>query len=696
MSMPPVQCLRRRLIGFALLSTAVMLSWAGCSRGPSTGPKREVQVAEQRDDSLQLALELFQQSREPGQIRSALNQISSTLAKQTANTATSDDEATRKRLQELFRLDAAEMEDLDAGAVRSLDAPYLESCFQFRDAARALEIAGLPKRDQLALGLAWTARHVLLHEQRDEALPPHLIVQRGNGSVRDRAIVFCELVRQWQLDGIILEFPGKDAEATLLVGVVVLTKEADELVLFDPRLGLPVPGPNGAATLADIRAKPDLLKFSGLTPEQLPQATARLTSPAPGLAPRMKALEELLASQENVFLHHDVVALERRLTALKLAAAPWPENDRGAPPRRLRLFYPKGEGGLDEGQRLMQFTLFKVLQLGVFHKYQQMKVLSELGEHGQEMLTKNITANLFHKYYFEPRIALLRGRHEDALKRADRIGTILDQTDLALQLPEDQFQQQIAKWRNRVLEAYRTGDDRVKQIWGEDQFIWSLMQVDDAVSPQRYERKMLSHIVLRACREPLGNQAEAIKAACWEEKAAKLEAQAHERQRAGKDSARLRADVQSAWKNTHSGWGKFLYRGDVPLAQVHQRLAAISTQWQQGQHAMAIGLAEELHLDLHRALEARARQAEASWRLGAKASARAALTKLRDDLTTLEKLDEPRKLLQQWLDEMRGKPAAATFVKRLDLLTRDWAPQGNLSALRERLDRQLDAWKQDA
>ena len=679
----------------SLLCLSLLLGFAQCSRGPGALPKREVQVTEQRDDSLQVALELFQQSKEPGQVRSALNQISSTLVKQAAK-STSDDEAARKRLQELFRLDVVELEDFDAAGVRSLDAPYLESCFQFRDAARALEISGLPRRDQLALGLAWATRHVLLHEQRDDALPPHLVVQRGNGGVRDRALVFCELARQWQLDGCILEFPTKESESGVLVGIVVTDKSGDDLLLFDPRLGLPVPGPNGVATLADVRAKPELLKFSGIAPDQLEKAVVRLTSPTPGLAPRMRTLEELLATQEHVLLYHDVAALERRLAGMKLTVAPWPEDDRAAPPRRLRLFYPKSEGGSDDGQRLVQVTLFKVLQLGVLHKYQQMRVLADLGEPGQDMLTKNITAPLFHRYHIEPRLALLRGRHEDALKRADRIGTILDQTDLALQVPEDQFQQQIAKWRGRVIEAYQTGEDRVKQIWGEDQFILALMQVDDAVSPQRHERKMLSQIVLRACREALGNHAEWIKAACWEERAAKLDVQARERQRAGKDSQRLRGDVQSAWKNAQSGWGKFLYRGDVPLAQVDQRLATISALWKQGQTAIVVGLVEELHLDLHRALEARLRQAEASWRLGAKESARGALTKLRDDAAALEKLDQPRKLMQQWIDDLRGNPAAAGFIKRLELLTRDWTPSGGLSAFRQRVDRQLDAWKEGA
>src|SRR5687767_14457298 len=134
-SFAPDRSLRRRFAGLALLICSLVLGYAGCSRGPSSAPKREVQVVEQRDDSLQLALELFQQSREPGQIRSALNHVSNALAKVAAKTA-SHDEAARKRLQELFRLDKAEMEDLDSLAVRPLDAPYLESCFQFRDSAR--------------------------------------------------------------------------------------------------------------------------------------------------------------------------------------------------------------------------------------------------------------------------------------------------------------------------------------------------------------------------------------------------------------------------------------------------------------------------------------------------------------------------------------------------------------------------------
>ncbi|MCI0681398.1 MAG: hypothetical protein L0Y71_04775 [Gemmataceae bacterium] len=687
------QCSRRRVGGVALLASVLLLS-NGCSREPANSRTQPVQVAEQRDDSLALALELFQQSREPGQVRAALNAISGPLAKLAHKSAASYDAAARAHIQKQFGLTAAEMDDLEARTTRPLDAPYLDGCFLFRDAARGLEIGGLPRPDQLALGLAWTTRHILLHEQRDDGLPPHLVVQNGWGSARDRALVFCELARQWQLDSVLLTFP-KDAGARLLVGVLVPSKDGDDLLLFDPRLGMPVAGPKGIASLAEVRAQPELLKVSGITPQQWRQTAARWASPAPGLAPRMKALEELLASQESVRLFHDVAGLERRLTALKLAASAWPDDDRGAPPGRLRRFYPKGEGGVDDGQRLIQSTLLKVMPAGVLAKYQQLKVLTDLGDAGQDMLTKNITATLVHKYAVEPRTALLRGRYEDALKRADRIGTILDHTDLAAPIPEEQFHQQIATWRERVIRAHVEGDEaRTKQLWGEDQFIWALLQVDDAVSPQRHERKVLSQIVVRACRDPLGNQAEAIKAACWEEQAARLAAQAQERRRAGTDRARLRGDVDSAWKNARSGWAKYLYRGDVPRAQIARRLAAAAAWWREGQVALAIGLMEELHLDMHRALEARLRQAEANRRLGARESAQSALAALRHEVTAIQKLEEPRKLLQGCLDEVRGKPAAAIMVHRLDLLMRTWTPDGSLAVLHERLDRQLDAWKQ--
>ncbi|GEM_PF-2944478 len=679
----------------ALLSLVVLVA-LGCQQRPATPVVKAPEVVgEQRDASLQLAVELLHQASEFTQFNAALNQINGPLAKQAGAVPTLLDDKTRQLVNDLFQPDAAELEDLEAGLTRPLDAAYLQSCFLFRDAARSLEVNGLAPLDQAALGFAWTMRRVLLHEQQDDGLPPHLVLQRGYGSVRDRALVALELLRQWQIDGCLVVFPKKEGGEALLVGIVLPKKDGVDVALFDPRLGLPVTGPLGIATLADVRAKPEWLQASGIGPEQLKQANARPASSLAALAPRMKVLQDLLGNQEPVILYHDVAGWQRGLSGADLPPATWPSQDKQAPARRLRLFYGKEEGGVDAEQRLIRFTLGNILQPAVLYNYEQMKVLKNLQPaEAQDMLTKVITANLFQRYFVEPRMVLLRGRHDDAMKRADRMSSVIENAASAVPIPDAEFNQQIAQWRDRVKEAYRAGEARGKQIWLEDQYLWALIQPDDAVNPQKFvDRKtMLSHIVLRACREPLGNRADAVKAACWEDKAAKLEAQAEARRQAGKQGGGNQ-DAVSAWKNARSAWAVFLDRGDLTPAQLGNRVKGASELARQGQRELALSVLEQLHLDLRNALAGRLRLAEANLRLGQPKLAGPAFTKLRADLMVFEKSEQPRKFMQDFLDLARTQPALAHQAKRFEMLLRDWTPDGHLAALRQHVERHLETLK---
>jgi hypothetical protein len=681
--------------GLTLVTSTLVLAIAGCSRPATPSIKGPAVTPEARDDSVQLALDLFHEAQTLPQFRAALNQVSGPLAKQAGKSAASQDDAWRKLAQELFRLENADMEDLDAASPRPLDAAYVESCFLFRAAARALDLSGLSPRDQAALDFAWAMRRVLLHEQQDEGVPPHLILQRGYGGVRDRALVALEVLRQAQLDGCIVECPNADGAAVLLVGVLTPRKESFDLVLFDPRLGMPVPGPKGEsiATLADVRARPELLKFCGVTPAQLKDTTAHLTVPAPALAPRMKILDEMLSSQEGVVLFQDVARLQQQLTGAGLTVTPWPAHDKLAPPGRLRQFYPPDDGGVDKTGRSVRFVFTLAPLAPVMYKFQQMRLLGDvpIAPEVRETLTK-FTGSLFEKYYIQPRLALLRGDSEFLLKRIGRIGDVIEHADYAQPIAEAEFQKQIAQWRDRLNSAYESRDEaKAKQLWAEDSYILALMQADDDAVLQRYERKMLTHILLRACREALGNQVDALRAAVWEDRAARHEGQAAARRGAGKDDRTARDEAMSAWKSVRTTWANFLNRADLRPAQVSARLAPVAALWVQGSREFAVGLAEQFHLDLHTAYEARIHQAEANQRLGQKQLAHDALAKVRDDLVALDKLPEPRKLLQDMLEQARSQPGP--HAQRLEMLQRDWASGGHLAALRERVDWLLDAWK---
>ena len=134
-------------------------------------------------------------------------------------------------------------------------------------------------------------------------------------------------------------------------------------------------------------------------------------------------------------------------------------------------------------------------------------------------------------------------------------------------------------------------------------------------------------------------------------------------------------------------------RGDLTAAQLRGRVDYAIAAARQGQRDLALSLTEQMHLDLHNALEARVRLAEANVRLGKPNLARPAFTKLRDDLAALEKSEQPRKFLQDLFELARAQPAVAHLVPRLEMLLRDWTPDGHLVALRRHVERRLESLK---
>jgi hypothetical protein len=191
----------------------------------------------------------------------------------------------------------------------------------------------------------WVVRNIQL--EPGTGREPERLAQRpwetllwGKGTALDRAWVFILLLRQQGIDAVILGLPEKDAKDAddanrasgqslepWAVGVLV----DKDLYLFDPALGLPIPGPEGAkygdgrlairpATLAQVVADPGLLKALSLPEHPYPVDAARLggvvalveASPA-YLAARMRLVESRLAGDQEVVLTTSPSATAARL-----------------------------------------------------------------------------------------------------------------------------------------------------------------------------------------------------------------------------------------------------------------------------------------------------------------------------------------------------------------------------------------------
>src|SRR5205814_6862749 len=92
--------------------------------------------------------------------------------------------------------------------------------------------------------LGWVARNVRLLDSTDPPLPPQYVALRGSGNALERAYVLLSVLRQLDLDAALI---GDEEAARSTVGFWAVGVLADgKVLLFDHRMGLPVPGRGGA------------------------------------------------------------------------------------------------------------------------------------------------------------------------------------------------------------------------------------------------------------------------------------------------------------------------------------------------------------------------------------------------------------------------------------------------------------------
>src|SRR5207253_3186519 len=96
---------------------------------------------------------------------------------------------------------AEELAEAGSATFTVLDAPYLDQCFLFGDAARALEVDRADPLGRATAAFAWTLRQVGLRQSQGPAAPPAFVLRRGYGSARERGLVFLALLQQFGIHG---------------------------------------------------------------------------------------------------------------------------------------------------------------------------------------------------------------------------------------------------------------------------------------------------------------------------------------------------------------------------------------------------------------------------------------------------------------------------------------------------------------
>jgi len=109
----------------------------------------------------------------------------------------------------------------------------------------------------------WVVRNIQIERDNNITVPhqPREILIQGRGTLADRAWIFALLGRQQGLDIVELATPAKEGESAPRLWLPALFHDG-ELYLFDVRLGLPIPGPDGkpVATLKEVIADDGLLR----------------------------------------------------------------------------------------------------------------------------------------------------------------------------------------------------------------------------------------------------------------------------------------------------------------------------------------------------------------------------------------------------------------------------------------------------
>jgi hypothetical protein len=366
-------------VGLVLMILLTLSGFGGGTHAAATNTRQ--------DDPLEEARDTLDHSPDVSACRAALQKINLALSREVVPRAAPLDPKEGERLQKDFNLSKEEIEEISAENYTLLDGQHLDGAFLLHDAAtHALEpeeVGGdLPAPSPLeraTAAFAWVMREVRLAEPTPVGLtPPQFALRRATGTPLERALVYLELLDQLgaaddeaaakpgqaetpPLLGCLIFCRDKPADAPRLWACGVVLNGGPDVYLFDPRLGLPLPGANGksVATLAEVCKDASLLKQLDVdaahpydvTTEQARTAELHLVCSLSSLAPRMAHLQKKLLPPVRVSLSHD---LNGELQIWKNAAA---KTEGVSPPVKvwaegagvLRRFLPADDGGADPG-----------------------------------------------------------------------------------------------------------------------------------------------------------------------------------------------------------------------------------------------------------------------------------------------------------------------------------------------------------
>jgi hypothetical protein len=526
--------------------------------------------------------------------------------------------------------DKGELAELTSNTFTPLDAHYLEEAFVLRDAARALNLAAMTPQDRARHGFAWVVREVRLQEGEETLLPPLPVLRRGWGTAPERALIFLALLDQLGIDGCMIGLsagtPGPNPLRDWVPGALI----NKEIYLFDTRLGLPLPGPDGKgiATLNQARAGLDLRRILTVEqkypydvgPEDARHAEVQVAFSLSSLAPRMDFLQKSLAGNEPINLWVDPVGRLNRFQEVAGTVRVW-NSPAGAnnPLRALRAFLLPEEGGVaqvpfrelvrqqvvpwqyypqqlaplagEPGQRLRALFAAPFVYFSMETRMPPELLVMWLPGISEESAdkpgTRKPAENLLRSPL--PRDLMLHGRIDDAVtllvamrgelerQRALPVTAKLEEavrawSKSALEVYADRIRAEQEPGKPRVAQA----QERVNRLWGPASApVMALLQVSAA--------------------EPMLERVVYLQALCKQEQAKRLQIKRDQDSRLNQAlSAAEERACTTAWKSASSWWGTYLNdHASAPAAPAARRQRAGALQ-ALGDRDAAVALLKEL------------------------------------------------------------------------------------------------------
>jgi len=453
-----------------------------------------------------------------------------------------------------------EVKEIAGAAFTGLDAAYLAECFYLRDVGGTLDAGKLTPAAKAARALAWVGRQVQRMPMGTVVpAPATYTLRRGSGSGLDRATVFAAICQQLGLDAVFVGTPAANnwppanttagqpiPEPFWAVGV----RDGTAILLFDPLRGVPVPGPtvDQPATLAQLKANPDLLKpwatdGKGALPtaDEIKASVVFPAVPLSAVSARMATFQVGAGEELGVHAAVDVAALEKSIQACGEKLTPWASPRFSLTPlRSLRLYLPATEGGSAPSPS----PLFQDYYRPQLPAFPPLPAGSELGlaERSGKTIGSTYLGVVLET---QPREKLQRGQYLDAAR------LLVRQRDefraFGEQARDPARRAVVAKWLTDLNGLYQklrvanldSGSDAARQL-----------EVD---IEKEWKEKVVAALVYEAVADPIFNEATYLLALTKHEQAERAQASGA-------------ADAKAKWREANSWWQRYL-----PLAAAQDK-----------------------------------------------------------------------------------------------------------------------------